>query len=98
MQAIDDAAVETAILDMLAERAERYPAHLVSDMRRRGFKLPPVRVRTTLDRLFADRRVARLWHRYLLPEAVSEVRTRWLSMLDGRSERLGPEMVARARG
>ena len=88
---MDDAAVEVAILELLAERAELYPSHLIGELHRRTPGLAPARVRPVLDRLFAERRVARLWHRYLLPEAVAGVRAHWLARLESRADRLASD-------
>lgn len=76
-----DRLVARAILGVLADRTELYPSELVGDLRRRAPDLPPERVRPVLARLFAERQVARLWHRYLLPGDVARVRAAWLAML-----------------
>jgi hypothetical protein len=79
---MEDQLVELAILGVLAERTEIYPVHLVAELRRRAPLLPPERIRPVLQRLWQERRVARLWHRYLLPDRVPEVRRQWLAMID----------------
>lgn len=45
-----------------------------------------------LERLFAERRVARLWHRYMLPDAVEAVRARWLAMIKLQGARLDADL------
>lgn len=84
---MDDALLELAILGVLAEHSEIYPAHLIRELRRCAPSLPLGRARLVLERLYDERRVARLWHRYLLPDRVAAVRARWLAMLD-RQERM----------
>lgn len=81
---MEDMLVELAILGVLAERTEIYPSSLVGELRRRAPLLPAVRVRPVLERLWQERRVARLWHRYLLPDRVPAVRSQWLEMIDRR--------------
>lgn len=83
-----DVLVELAILGVLAERTEIYPSHLVGELRRRAPTLPSERVRSVLERLWEQRRVARLWHRYLLPDRVDGVRAKWLEMVDRRRDDL----------
>ena len=73
-----DAPLEMAILALLDIRAEMYPAHLVTALRRRDPGLAIERTRIVLDQLFAERRVARLWHRYMLPRDIEKVRAIWL--------------------
>ncbi|WP_076744872.1 hypothetical protein [Sphingomonas jeddahensis] len=79
-----DALTELAILGVLAERTEIYPSHLVGELRRRAPSVPAEAIRPALERLWRDRRVARLWHRYLLPDRVPAVRAKWLAMIDRR--------------
>lgn len=83
---MNDTLIELAILGVLAERCEIYPSHLVGELRRRAPALPSNRVRPVLEHLWAERRVARLWHRYLLPARVPAVRDKWLAMLDRKRE------------
>lgn len=78
-RAASDASLETAILALLDIRPEIYPAHLVIALRRRDPGLAIERMRLVLDRLLAERRVARLWHRYLLPRDIAKVRAIWLA-------------------
>jgi hypothetical protein len=77
-----------AILGVLAERTEIYPSHLVGELRRRLPSVPGAEVRPVLERLWNERRVARLWHRYLLPDRVPAVREKWLEMIDRRRDDL----------
>lgn len=77
----EDAELERAILDLLASRREVYPLHIMADLRRRHPGLRVQRTRAVLERLFAERRVARLWHRYLLASDVEAVRARWLERI-----------------
>lgn len=81
---ITDAVIETAILDLLAEREEIYPSFLVDELRGRHPALPPQAIRRVLERLWFERRVARLWHRYMLARDVDAVRTKWLATIDCR--------------
>jgi hypothetical protein len=81
---MDEQLLELAILGVLAERTEIYPSHLVGELRRRAPALPAARVRPMLEELWQQRRVARLWHRYLLPDRVEAVRAQWLTMVDRR--------------
>lgn len=99
---MDDTAIEAAILALLGERTEIYPSHIVGALRRTHPALPAARVRPALERMFAERRVARLWHRYLPPEAVGRVRAQWLAMLERQAGRLArdtgdPHAVREAR-
>jgi hypothetical protein len=81
---MDESLIELAILGVLAERTEIYPSHLIGELRRRAPGLPLERVRDVLERLWVERRVARLWHRYLLPDRVDAVRGKWLAMIARR--------------
>lgn len=81
---MDDTLIDLAVLGVLAERTEIYPSHLVGELRRRAPSVPPEAIRPALERLWRDRRVARLWHRYLLPDRVPAVRAKWLEMIDRR--------------
>lgn len=95
--AIDDVTVERAILALLAERSEIYPAQLAGELRRRVPTLATERVPVVLDRLWRERRVARLWHRYLLPDRVDAVRARWLAAVEQRRDardRIDPAYAA----
>lgn len=94
--------IELAILGILAERTEIYPSHLVGELRRRAPGLPPGEVRPVLERLWQERRVARLWHRYMLPDRVEAVRSRWLAMIERQREKLeaadtSPDAYAQGR-
>ncbi|WP_375271340.1 hypothetical protein [Sphingomonas sp.] len=80
--------IELAILGVLAERTEIYPSHLIGELRRRAPSVPPERVSRVLVRLWEERRVARLWHRYLLPDQVGAVRARWLAMVECHRDEL----------
>ncbi|WP_066780436.1 hypothetical protein [Sphingomonas sp. CCH5-D11] len=84
----DEMLIELAILGVLAERTEVYPSHLVGELRRRLPCVAGEEVRPVLERLWREKRVARLWHRYLLPDRVPAVRKRWLEMIDRRREDL----------
>jgi hypothetical protein len=81
---MDDSLIELAILGVLAERREIYPSFLAGELRRRAPLLPTTRIRPVLEQLWADRRVARLWHRYMLPVDVPGVRDKWLAMIERR--------------
>ena len=85
---IDETPLERAILDLLADRREVYPSHLVGALRKQDATLPLHHTRHVLERLFCERRVARLWHRYMLPRDVGRVRGEWLAMIDRQSSRL----------
>lgn len=85
---MDEMLIELAILGVLAERTEIYPSHLVGELRRRLPSVPGAEVRPVLERLWNERRVARLWHRYLLPDRVPAVREKWLEMIDRRRDDL----------
>ena len=94
---MDDQLVELAILGILAERSEVYPPYLVSELRRRAPMLRVELVGPVLERLWRERRVARLWHRYLLPDRVPTVRARWLSMIEhSRTSRAAREAAGAA--
>ena len=69
--------IETAILTLLAERPELYPRQIAAALAARD--VGPPAVTATLERLRRQRRVARLWHRYLLPDDVAAVSGRWLA-------------------
>lgn len=86
----EDLLVELAILGVLAERTEIYPSHLVGELRRRAPMLPAARIRPVLELLWQERRVARLWHRYLLPDRIPAVRARWLATIDRLRSDAGP--------
>jgi len=85
---IEETCLERAILDLLAGEPESYPSHIVGALRRRDTDLPLERTRGVLERLFVERRVARLWHRYLLARDVDAVRGKWLAMIDRQAERI----------
>ena len=85
---IDETPLERAILDLLADRREVYPSHLVGALRKRNATLPLHHTRDVLERLFCERRVARLWHRYMLPRDVVCVREEWLAMIARQGSRL----------
>lgn len=85
---IDETQLEHAILDLLTTRREIYPSHMIGELRRCDPALPVERTRDVLERLFAERRVARLWHRYILPGDVDLVRGKWLAMIDRQAERI----------
>jgi hypothetical protein len=85
---MDDNLIELAILGVLAERREIYPSFLAGELRRRAPLLPAARIRPVLEQLWADRRVARLWHRYMLPVDVPGVRDKWLAMIERRRTEL----------
>jgi hypothetical protein len=88
-----DMETETAILSLLTERVEIYPAFMIGELRRLHPHLSPERIRQVLERLWTERRVARLWHRYMLPGDVDAVRTKWLSTLSrnrAEFERMDP--------
>lgn len=80
--ASDDLLIELAILGVLAEQCEIYPSFLIGELRRRAPGLAEGRIRPVLERLWTERRVARIWHRYLLPRDVPRVRDKWLAMID----------------
>lgn len=82
-----------AILDLLGEGSELYPSTIAGQVRRRHPGLDPAGVRPMLERLFAERRVARLWHRYLLPGDVPAVREKWLAMIDRQRDRLTQDLA-----
>jgi hypothetical protein len=84
----DETGLERAILDLLATCRELYPSQLAAALQRRDAGLPLDRARDVLDRLFAERRVARLWHRYLLPGDVEQVRATWLEKIDRHAARI----------
>jgi hypothetical protein len=91
--------VERAVLALLDAEPELYPSQVAA---RLGDDASPDGLRPLLGRLLAERRVARLWHRYLLADAVDAVRTRWLSTIDAHCDRLrgdggDPGTCARAR-
>lgn len=78
----DDRLVEFAILAILSERRELYPLTLRRELRRRVPHLAEAPLRPVLERMWRERRVARLWHRYLLPGDVPAVRACWLAALE----------------
>jgi hypothetical protein len=93
MVGMTDMDIESAILSLLSERVEIYPAFMIGELRRLHPHLPPERIRLVLERLWTERRVARLWHRYMLPGDVDAVRAKWLSTLGRRRaefERMDP--------
>lgn len=88
----DDDRLASAILDALDSERELYPADLIELMLARYADLPLDRTAVVLDRLFADRRVARLWHRYLLPRDVETVRATWLANIKHYGSRLSANL------
>ena len=86
--AIDETMIERAILDLLKTRREIYPSHIIGEFRRSHAGLPLDRTRDVLERLFIERRVARLWHRYMLPADVEAVRAKWLGLIERQAERI----------
>ncbi|MEI5689073.1 MULTISPECIES: hypothetical protein [Sphingomonas] len=86
---IDNRQLEQAILDLLATRPEIYPAQMVGELKPRHAGISLARMHDVLECLFAEHRVARLWHRYLLPSDVRKVRTKWLDRLQPYADQLG---------
>lgn len=84
----DETLIEDAILDLLATRREIYPSHMVGELQRLNPGLPLELTHDVLERLFAERRVARLWHRYILPHDVDAVRAKWLAMIERQAKRI----------
>ena len=94
--------LEQAILDLLATRPEIYPSQMASELKPRHADISLIRMHNVLERLFAEHRVARLWHRYLLPSDVRKVRSKWLDRLQRYADQLGaigtyPAMFQTAR-
>ncbi|MFV0624402.1 hypothetical protein ACBY01_10380 [Sphingomonas sp. ac-8] len=90
---LDETKLERAILALLADRRELYPSQIIGALRRHDAGLPLHHARAVLERLIAERRVARLWHRYLLPRDVEEVRATWLAMIDRQAARLDADLA-----
>lgn len=88
----DDLRLEQAILALLAQKQEIYPSHMIGLLRAQDASLPLTRTRDVLERLFAQRRVARLWHRYLLARDVDAVRAKWLGMIARLGDQLDSTM------
>ena len=86
---MDNRKLEQTILDLLATRPEIYPSQMAGELERRHAGLSLARMHDVLEHLFAERRVARLWHRYLLPSDVRDVRSKWLDRLQRQTDRLG---------
>lgn len=66
----------------------------MADLQRRHPGLRVRRTRAVLERLFAERRVARLWHRYLLAGDVEAVRARWLERIQHQAARIDADPAA----
>jgi hypothetical protein len=81
---VEDIRLERAILDLLETRREIYPTHLAGALRERDAALPVHGLGGALEKLFREQRVARLWHRYMLPDDVGAVRRKWLAAIDDR--------------
>lgn len=79
---IDETSLELAIFDLLADRPESYPLHIVGALRQHDPSLPLERTGDVLERLFVERRIARLWHRYLLTRDIEVVRSKWLATIE----------------
>lgn len=77
--------LERAILNLLETQCEIYPAHLAGALRERDAALPVHGLGGVLEKLFREQRVARLWHRYMLPDDVGAVRRKWLAAIDDRT-------------
>lgn len=92
----DDLRLETAILALLERTSEVYPSHMIGLLRAQDATLPVARTRDVLERLFVQRRVARLWHRYLLARDVDAVRAKWLGMIERHGAELESSMDAGA--
>ena len=93
---IDETPLEHAILDLLATRREIYPTHIIGELQRRHPSLPLERTCDVMERLFTERRVARLWHRYILACHVEAVRAKWLATIDRQANRIDADPLARA--
>ena len=78
----EEARMDAVILAMLDRERELYPSQMFAVLRRDHRDLPLRRTRAVLARLFAERRVARLWQRYLLPRDIEAVRADWLARID----------------
>ena len=63
---------------------ENYPSFLVGKLRRRHPTLPPGKIRTVLERLWFERCVARMWHRFVSTRDVDVVRAKWFATIDCR--------------
>lgn len=81
----EEARLDAVILAMLDRERELYPSQMFAVLRRDHGDLPLLRTRAVLARLFAERRVARLWQRYLLPRDIEAVRADWLARIDRHS-------------
>lgn len=92
----DDLRLERAILALLEHEREVYPSHMIGLLRAQDATLPFARTRDVLERLFAERRVARLWHRYMLARDVDAVRAKWLDMITLHGAQLNSTMDAGA--
>lgn len=65
-----------------------YPPQMAGELKPRQADISIVRMHDVLEHLFAEHRVARLWHRYLLPSDVRKVRTKWLDRLQRHADQL----------
>ena len=83
--ATGDIRLECAVLELLETRPEIYPAHLGTALRDQDAALAIHGLGDVLEKLFREQRVARLWHRYMLPGDVGAVRRKWLAAIDRRT-------------
>jgi hypothetical protein len=88
---------DEAIVALLGATPEMYPRQVA---KRLGLEVD--RAAAALERLYEGGAVARLWGRYLLPDAVPAVRARWLLAIDAHCARLeetgaGPDTCDAAR-
>lgn len=92
--ASDDVRLEQAILDLLAAQREIYLSPMIQALRRRHPGLRVERTRAVLERLFSERRIAQLWHRYLLARDVEVVRATWLERIDRQAAGIDADPAA----
>lgn len=92
--ASDDVRLEQAILDLLAAQREIYLSPMIQELRRRHPGLRVERTRAVLERLFSERRIAQLWHRYLLARDVEVVRATWLERIDRQAAGIDADPAA----
>ena len=92
--ASDDVRLEQAILDLLATHREIYLSPMIQALRRRHPDLRVERTRAVLERLLSERRIARLWHRYLLARDVEVVRATWLERIDRQAAGIDADPAA----
>lgn len=85
---VDETCLAHANFDLRADLSDGGPPHTVGALRQLDRHLPLERARDTLERLCARRRLARLWHRYLLTNDITAECCKWRAAFERQTARI----------